>query len=60
MKLKLNLKHKDEGKVNVGCAIYQSDKKAFDIVCNEMGLSTSLIFRSLINDVIEGKIKIEV
>lgn len=55
--MKLNLKTKEEGKINIGCAIYMSDKLALENVANELGVPVSLLLRSAINDIIDGKIK---
>ena len=57
--MKLNLKNRDEGKVNVGVAIYKSDKDALDRLADNLGITTSLLLRSLINDLIDGNIVIE-
>lgn len=54
--MNLNLKTKIEGKINIGCAIYMSDKIALDTVANELGVPVSLLLRSVINDIIERKI----
>lgn len=60
MKTKLNLRHRDEGKVNIGCSVYMSDKLAFDAIARQLGITTSLLMRSLINDVLDNKIEIEI
>lgn len=51
-----NLKTLNEGKINIGVAIYLSDKEKFEKIADERGVTTSLLLRSLINDVIDGKI----
>lgn len=57
--MQLNIREKNEGKVNVGLVIYYSDKQALDEKAREFGINTSTLLRSLINDVIDGKITIE-
>lgn len=54
--MKFNLKTKEEGKINIGCAIYMSDKIALDNIANSMGVPVSLLLRSVINDIIDEKI----
>lgn len=58
--MKLNLRTRDEGKVNIGCSVYMSDKQAFDAVARQLGITTSLLMRSLINDIIDGNITVEI
>lgn len=54
--MKFNLKTREEGKINIGCAIYMSDKIALDGIANSMGVPVSLLLRSVINDIIDEKI----
>ncbi len=56
--MNLNLKTKDEEKINVGFVIYKSDKEALDALADRLGISTSMILRSVTNDILEGKIVI--
>lgn len=58
--MKLNIREKDEGKVNVGLVIYYSDKIALDEKARSFGINTSTLLRSLINDVIDGNIKVDI
>ena len=59
--MKLNLRKRDDnGKVNIGVAIYQSDKEAFDKIADDLGITTSILLRSIINDVIDGNITVEI
>lgn len=60
MTTKLNLKHKAESKSNVGVPLYDSDKAALEAIADSMGLSTSMLVRSLINDLLDGNIKVEI
>lgn len=55
--MNLNLKTKDEGKINIGCAIYMSDKQALDKIADDLAVPVSLLLRSVINDIIDGTIK---
>lgn len=52
--MNLNLKHKDEEKVHIGCKIYMSDKAILDKIADDMGISTTLLLRSIINDLIDS------
>ena len=58
MKTKLNLKRKLDTKYNVGFAMYESDKVAFEQKAKAQGLSFSDALRSLANDYIDGNIEI--
>lgn len=58
MKTKLNLKKKLDNKFNVGFAMYESDKVAFEQKAKAQGLSFSEALRSLANDYIDGNIEI--
>lgn len=58
--MKLNIREKDEGKVNVGLVIYYSDKITLDEKARSFGINTSTLLRSLINDVIDGNIKVDI
>lgn len=60
MKTKLNLKKKALEKINMTVSLYTEDKQVIDSLAESLGISTSMLVRSLINDIIEGKIKIEV
>jgi hypothetical protein len=60
MKTKLNLKRKTDEKFNVGFAMYESDKIAFEKKARSQGLTFSEALRSLANDYIDGTIEIEV
>ena len=56
---KLNLKKKDLEKINMTVSLYTEDKAAIDSLAESLGISTSMLVRSLINDIIEHKITIE-
>ena len=58
MKTELNLKRKNEEKLNVGFQMYKSDKLAFETKAKEQGLSFSEALRSLANDYIDNNIEI--
>lgn len=60
MHLKLNLKHKAEPKYTIGLQLYASDKSTLEAMADSMGLSTSMLVRSLINDLLDGNIKIDI
>lgn len=58
--MKLNLRSKTEEKVSIGVMIYASDKMAFDSMADNKGISTAMLLRSLINNLVDGHIEVEI
>ena len=58
--MKLNLRTKNEEKVSLGVMIYTSDKVAFDAIADLKGISTAMLLRSLVNNLVDGNIDIEI
>ncbi len=57
--MKLNLRKKNDETEYVGVNIYKSDKQQLTQIAEQLGLKVSDVLRSLINDVVDNKIKIE-
>lgn len=60
MDTKINLKHKLEEKELMGVKLYVSDKRALEVLANSLGLTTSVLMRSVINDLLEGNIVVKI
>lgn len=58
--MKLNLRSKQDDKVSIGVMIYTSDKMAFDAIADQKGISTAMLLRSLINNLVDGNIEVEI
>lgn len=59
IKLKLNARFRKGDKQYVGCNIYTQDKQELLRISEELGIGFSSLMRSLLNDVVEGKIVVE-
>ena len=57
--MKLNLRKKNDETEYVGVNIYKSDKQQLTQIAEQLGLKVSDVLRSLINDVVDNKIKIK-
>lgn len=58
--MKLNLKHKAEPKYTVGFQLYESDKNAIEAIASHLGVTVSMLMRSLVNDLIDGNINVTI
>lgn len=57
--MKIHLIKRDEPKILINFQIYKSDKEFIDKLSTVTGMSQSAIFRSYINELREGNIKLE-
>lgn len=57
--MKLNLKKKNEARFNIGVSLYDSDKKKLTEYAESKGITVSIVLRSLINDLLDGNLDIE-
>ena len=56
--LKVKLHHKNEPKSHLAVYVYDSDKVKVDEIANNLGLSTSNLLRTLVNNLLDGTVKV--
>lgn len=58
MEYKLNLKHSLEPKALIALNVYASDKAKLEEIAAGLGTNVTVLMRSVINDILDGKIKV--